>query len=191
MEATPYGIIYCLTCKVNGKVYIGQTTEFDIRMTAYKRLDCKAQILIYNALKKYGPENFLYETIDKGVSKEDLDQLECYHMALANSRNRNFGYNIRGGGSRGKFSEETKKKMSIFRKNNPYLIEHLKKVCLNNIGKPHTDEHKQNISKSMTGLKRTEHTKKKISHAKKGIKFSEEHKRKLSEAKKRIRDSKK
>lgn len=57
--------IYKLTSP-SGKCYIGQSTDMVQRILKYKRLQCKSQIKLYNAIQKYGFENFtievLYET---------------------------------------------------------------------------------------------------------------------------------
>lgn len=183
----PYGVIYCITCKVNGKVYIGQTVNFNLRMKEYKGLKCKTQPLIYNALKKHRVENFLYEIIDTGVSKEDLNELECYHMSLSDSRNKEYGYNTREGGSFGKHSEETKRKMSESAKGNT-----------RNIGYKHTEEAKKNMAKSQIGHKgwnkgvaRTEEFKKNISEKMKGRKASEEAKKNMVIAQRKRTDKRK
>ena len=54
----PYGKIYRLTNKINGKMYHGQTIEEDIndRWKHYKRLQCKRQPKLYAALKHMAPK---------------------------------------------------------------------------------------------------------------------------------------
>jgi len=108
-----YGIIYKIENIVNGKVYIGQTTK-----TAEKRFkehliySKKRKYPIHNAIKKHGVENFKTEVIDYGMSREDLDEKEKMYIRFYNSIVPN-GYNIQlGGTTAGKFSEETKKKIS-------------------------------------------------------------------------------
>ena len=57
--------IYKLTSP-SGKCYIGQSVDIVQRILQYKKLQCKSQIKLYNAIKKYGFKNFkieiLYET---------------------------------------------------------------------------------------------------------------------------------
>lgn len=188
MEANPYGVIYCLTCKVNGKVYIGQTINFNKRMIRYKNLHCKEQPKIYNALKKYGVENFNYEIIDIGLSKADLDQLECYHMTLADSRNTKFGYNCKEGGGNGKQSEESNKKNSESQKGKIRTKEHCEKLSKANKGQKRSEEAKKNMSiarKKMVRTPHTEETKLKISIANIGKKVSEDSRKKMSESQKK------
>lgn len=62
--------IYKITNQINGKVYIGKTTESDIRIRwhqhrkDYKKQQCKNRPL-YNAMNKYGIENFIMEEIEQ------------------------------------------------------------------------------------------------------------------------------
>jgi group I intron endonuclease len=182
-EVKPYGVIYCLTCKINGKVYIGQTTDFNDRMYRYQTLRCKRQPLIYRALKKHGVDNFNYEIIDTGSSSDSLTVLEAYHMRLSLSRDRAYGYNDREAGSKGKLSEETKQKLSEINKGKkPFL------------GRKHTEDAKKKLSDCnkgnsfFLGCKHTEETKKKISEKSKGNKSHLGHKH-SEEAKKKMSDS--
>lgn len=197
----PYGVIYCITCNINGKVYIGQTVNFQQRMYSYKNLHCKHQPQIYNALKKHGVENFSYEIIDEGVSYEDLNELERYYITLSKSRNREYGYNTREAGSKGKHSEETKKKNSKSHKGITHTKEARKKMVISRTGKKHseetkkkmsqsrkgrklTEEHKDNISKSHVGKKHTKEHRIKNSLAKKGKSLTSDHKTKISQSSK-------
>ena len=93
----------------NGKYYIGKTTDFDERMCSYRRCDCKRQIKLYNALRKYGWDSVQVTFIE--YPEELLDVNETTLIAAYNSVKE--GYNIRGGGQGGRHSEETKRKMSI------------------------------------------------------------------------------
>ena len=141
----PYGQIYRLTNKINSKSYIGQTTmKIDKRFSKYKNLDCKDQPKIYNALKKYGPENFLFEVIDTSSQNQKLlDDLEIMYIAKLDSIKN--GYNCEPGGfGRGKLiSNETKHKMSLSHsgKNNY------------NFGKKMSNEQKLKLSIAHTGKK--------------------------------------
>ena len=62
-------------------------------------------------MNKYGFENFEFEILWVCYSKEELDFMEIQLILLYDSKK--YGYNTQNGGnSVGKFSEETKKKMS-------------------------------------------------------------------------------
>lgn len=64
-----------------------------------------------NAIKKYGKENFAWETLIE-VESNELDYYEQKYILEYKSNQKEFGYNIREGGKTGKFNEETRKKMS-------------------------------------------------------------------------------
>lgn len=68
-------VIYKITNRIDGKIYIGQTTR-----SAMKRIcehKCKDS-LIGKAIKKFGLENFQIENIERCDSKEELNLREKY-----------------------------------------------------------------------------------------------------------------
>lgn len=115
------GIIYKYTSKTTGKVYIGQTVNETKRRSAHKHMQTDWHSHFYNAIAKYGYEDFDYEVIYEvmsdipGYVKQVLDMMEVYYIQKYNSTNPDFGYNIAagGGGTVGvPCSEEHKKKIS-------------------------------------------------------------------------------
>ena len=89
-------IIYKVTNKLNGKIYIGQTSRtLNIRMAEH--LANKRTSYFDRALQKYGIENFNVEIIDEVDTKKELDQLEQYYIQFFNSKVPN-GYNMTDGG---------------------------------------------------------------------------------------------
>ena len=110
-DSTHYGVIYCITNTVNGKRYIGQTTQkIEKRWAGHqKQADCAA---LNRAIRKYGAESFVVDVIADSESKEQLDELEREYIREYQTTNRAFGYNLMCGGSFGKHSPESKLKMS-------------------------------------------------------------------------------
>lgn len=115
------GIIYKYTSRTTGKVYIGQTVNETKRRSAHKHMKTDWQSHFYNAIAKYGYEDFDYEVIYEVISdipgyvKQVLDMMEVYYIQKYNSTNPKFGYNIAagGGGTVGvPCSEEHKRKIS-------------------------------------------------------------------------------
>lgn len=114
--------IYCITNKINNKVYIGKSVKSaHLRWNQHKKhAENGSTLYIHSAIRKHGIENFIFEIIDNAINKEELADLEKYHIYLAGSFDRNNGYNLTKGGEGGrnkyikgsKTSEETKKKMS-------------------------------------------------------------------------------
>jgi group I intron endonuclease len=106
-------IVYKAQNKINGKIYIGQT----IGSLARRIISHKAARagIFPSAIKKYGIQNFSFESIAWCDSKEHLDFLENFYINFLNSKIPN-GYNITEGGNGGmlgyKASEETKRKQS-------------------------------------------------------------------------------
>ena len=111
-----YGIIYKAMNIVNGKIYIGQTIQFLDKRTRdhiKNALNNKDNSHFHNAIRKYGKENFVWETIVECNSLEELNKVEIEMIkkydALEN------GYNLTEGGEGTigfRHTEETKKKMS-------------------------------------------------------------------------------
>lgn len=80
-------IIYKITCKINNKVYIGQTSEslktrFKRHM-GYQKDDNDTKF--YRAVRKYGVENFYIEKIDEATTQQELDDKELYWINKLNA----------------------------------------------------------------------------------------------------------
>lgn len=112
--------IYKITNKINGKLYIGQTTQNpSTRWSQHKHSlnngKCNNNHL-QRAWNKYGQTNFLFEVLDSCETLDELNELEKSYIQQYNSNNISVGYNIRiGGDSGGKLSNTTKKKISASR----------------------------------------------------------------------------
>ena len=102
-----YGIIYKITNKVNGKVYIGQTIQengFDDRYGGNLEKNTKNQHL-KSSIQKYGIDNFdicevleIIKIWDIAHNQKELDEKETYWIKYYDSTNPDNGYNIEGGG---------------------------------------------------------------------------------------------
>lgn len=118
-----YGVIYKITNKINGKVYIGQTTQprgFKDRYCAdgngikrvyryyeaSKRYGFNYNVHLFNAIKKYGFDNFeVNEVFDIAYNQKDLDLKEEQYIIKYKSYDINYGYNIELGGNNKNKSE--------------------------------------------------------------------------------------
>lgn len=153
--------IYVLTCKVNGKQYVGKGHKLpqEARLKlAGKRPKCR---LIHRAIQKYGAENFDLELIPyPNISKEALVAVERWKIKQYGSLAKN-GYNLKDGDERGLVSDETRQRMSES----------------SAMKRP---EVRQKISQSLTGRKLPEAHKEKL----RGRKHSPEWKQERSEASK-------
>jgi group I intron endonuclease len=110
-------IIYKITNKVNGKSYIGQTIQpLKRRWQQHCWPSNKGKkTVLYRAIKKYGKENFIIEEIYTSFSIEELNRAEDILIKTHNTM-LPIGYNIKPGGNRPGFSEETRKKQSEAKK---------------------------------------------------------------------------
>lgn len=93
--------IYKITNVINGKIYIGLTTE------GYKRrfnrhLECSRNANnnrhLMRAIRKYGSENFIIEVIETCTDYVILCEREKYWIKKLKSYERNIGYNMTMGG---------------------------------------------------------------------------------------------
>lgn len=98
------GKIYKITNKINGKIYVGQTTKslnerFQKHCWGTTQNDkYHLNMAIKKAIKKYGKENFAIELIEE-VEPDKLDEREVYWISFYNSYND--GYNCTKGGQNG------------------------------------------------------------------------------------------
>jgi group I intron endonuclease len=149
--------IYILKNKINSKIYIGQTwRSLSERWDSGHGYDDSPRL--NNAIRKYGNKNFYYEVITFCGTQEAADACEIYFIAKYNSTNREYGYNIREGGSRGKLSENTKQKISISLTGKKQSEETKMKRSLSMTGKksPKSAETREKISETLTGRKMPE-----------------------------------
>lgn len=117
----------------SGKIYIGQSINIEKRFKQYLRLDCKKQPKIYNSLKKYTPNNHIFEIIEI-CDLCVLNEKEIFWKIFFNSIEEGLNCELFDIGQ-GFRSQQTKDKIS--------------KSLL---GLKKTEEHKQNISISKLGI---------------------------------------
>ena len=94
------GYIYCITNILNQKKYIGKTTKtveqrFKEHCNDSKRKRCEKRPL-YNAMNKYGINNFIVETL-KECDNDKLEKYEQYYIKKFNTYGHT-GYNATKGG---------------------------------------------------------------------------------------------
>jgi group I intron endonuclease len=113
---TVYGVVYCVTNLVNGKMYVGQTTRtISARWNQHKNKLRKSCTALSNAIALYGANSFEIKEVCKASNKDELDFLEAKFIADLGTLSPN-GYNLRLGGSTyGKFSEEAKARLKAAR----------------------------------------------------------------------------
>ena len=152
--------VYVHINKINGKVYVGQTRYGNhpnkrwLNGSGYKNSPH-----FYNAIQKYGWDNFDHIVCLSNLSLKDANYFEETLIKKLNSTNPTKGYNSRTGGANSRLSKQTRQKIS--------------QSCK---GKNLSKETKDKISKALRGQnnpwfgkKLPEEVCQKISDARKGI----------------------
>lgn len=166
--------VYGIYNKINGKIYIGKTKNFKLRISTHIRIaksDSKiyGKFAIHNAIRKYGEDNFLYKILDTVKSEEIAFDREKQWIKLLTELNYIL-YNLTDGGEGIvglKFSEEHKRKLSeshmgqvAWNKGLELSESHRKILSLAHIGKtppnkgiPMSEEQKLKVAKNNGGSK--------------------------------------
>jgi len=133
--------LYIITNSVNGKMYVGQTTQVPlVRWKTHLRSPYLKSVKdripkLYNAMKKYGVENFKFSIIsDAAKNLEELNELEIFIISELETVTN--GYNVRRGG-----------------KNNFVTIDMLKTRSEAQMGHSVSDEVRQRLREVQLGHK--------------------------------------
>lgn len=101
-------VVYMHKNLINGKVYIGQTCNVSERWRCNGK-NYFNSIKFYNAIKKYGWNNFSHEVLYENLNQEAADIIEKELIEKYNSIDD--GYNLKEGGARGALSEDSLRKL--------------------------------------------------------------------------------
>jgi group I intron endonuclease len=164
------GLIYIATNKLDGKTYVGQTSQgFEKRLAVH--FCARKKSYFGNALRQRGIDGFDFEFVPCPL--DELNATECSLIATIGSKYPN-GYNLTDGGegTRGyKQSAEQLKKLSILRTGRKASPETRKKLSAHMKGRQHG-----------LGQKMTEENRRKLSERMRGTKMSEDNRQKLIKA---------
>ena len=176
----------------SGKRYYGITCQEKCEYRWNDGKGYRTQQYFYRAINKYGWDNFQHIVLFNNLTKDEACLLEQCYIALYDTTNPKYGYNINLGGEHGLHSDETKRKLSEnnakYWKGKTLTEEHKRKIGEASKGRKHTETTKRKIAEAnkgntySKGKHLSKETKKKMSEAKKGKHFTEEHKKKLSES---------
>lgn len=135
-------IIYCITNKVNGKQYVGQTVR--TLEERYKEHIRNKTSYLGTAIRKYGRENFTAEVIDSSLLIDDLNEKEIYWTKKLKTKIPH-GYNLVDGGDNTlgyNHTLEARMKMSMTKKSLGSMV-----GAKNHFyGKIHTKETREKMS---------------------------------------------
>lgn len=152
VPSMPYGYVYIVRNKKNGKCYVGQTTQpperrFDQHRRRLTTSHCKA---LSAAIRRHGADAFEFAVIAAAEDKSALDAAETAaisaHDLLAPR-----GYNIKTGGSFGKHSAQTKQRMSLAHKGKPKSSAQIEKFRLRMLGTSPSAETRAKIAAALRG----------------------------------------
>jgi group I intron endonuclease len=162
-----FGEVYLIRNKINGKLYVGQTTNsIQIRWKQHcSSARHRPLCLIDKAIAKHGESSFILETLDRTSDRSSLNERELDWImklgAMAPA-----GYNLRNtakGQSGWHLSATTKEKLSRALKGSKPSEETCAKMSQAKLGKKLGAEHRAKIAKSNRGIR---HCPRKISDEK-------------------------
>jgi len=176
------GVIYKITNRVNGKIYVGKTiSTVGRRWTQHKdyaKHKPEIDTYLYRAMRKHGIENFSVEVVDSALLDEVLCGKECEWITKLDSANRTVGYNGTLGGQSGllppgainkqigqKRSLEARARMSAAQRGKKVSAETRAKLSAAIKGRPVSEERAAAMRANPPGLgtRRTEEQKKRMS----------------------------
>lgn len=144
--------IYMIENIINGKKYIGSSKNVLQRIRQHKN-QLKANIHsnkhLQSSYNKYGIQSFLFTKIE---ACEDIINREKYYINLLNTLNPQFGYNKAStieNTSGYKWSKESRKRFSEFKKSQPYNSKCIESMRIANINRKYkTGKDNPNYGKS-------------------------------------------
>jgi group I intron endonuclease len=148
------GIIYKVTCTINGKIYIGQTIRSLQERQRQHLSDARGKskdFPFYRAIRKYGEAAFTWEQIDTAATTDELDQKEIHWIDRSHSLLTEQGYNCVPGGQNGHgIPQEIRDKISLSRSGQKLSLESIEKIKIANTGKTRSQEAKQHYVERWT-----------------------------------------
>lgn len=167
--------VYIHTNNTNGKMYVGQTcVKPEKRWNSGKGY--KDNTYFWNAIQKYGWDNFEHEIMASNLTKEEADNFERLLIQKLDLLNPNNGYNLQDGGSNGRPSEISKVNISNAAKKRNQNPEWRRRQSESHIGlqagenngmygKRHSDEAKKKQRTASLGKHPSEETRSKMSES--------------------------
>lgn len=142
------GFIYKYENTINHKVYIGQTTDLVSRKSGHKYKATFVKNKFYNAVRKYGWENFTFDVLEQIEADtldeltKRLDDLEIQYIEEYNSYSHGYNSTLGGHCYRGKIVSEAFRE---YCRNRVTSEETRKKQRLAHLGKKASEETKRKL----------------------------------------------
>ena len=151
--------VYLHRNRINGKVYVGLTCS-PVERRWQSGWGYSSQPLFWNAIQKYGWDNFDHEIVCTGLSKEAACLLETDLISKYKSNDRRFGYNRDNGGyAQGRVSEHTKILLREKNVGKTMSAESRRKMSEARRNKPLTEAQKQQLDSLHVGRPMPDHVK--------------------------------
>lgn len=169
--------IYKFTNKTNGKVYIGETRDFRVRMQKYKCSHNRGKVihLITRAMLKYGIDGFHYQVLERfpeGTPKHVLLDREEFWIRIYDATNKKIGYNISKRGRERKgfiMSDEARKKISLAGIGRKHSPDTCRRMGISRSGDNHWTRNLGDKTHPLIGTNISEERKKKLRDERSGI----------------------
>ncbi len=147
------GIIYLLTCRTSGKIYVGQTTK-PTAIHRWRGHVVHANLRLstchlHRAIRKYGAEAFDVSEIACASSAAALNELETYFIKSLRSYEPAIGYNMTFGGDAATPTEDVRRKLSDKLRGRKLSPEQCRQMSIRNKGKVLSGEHKASIARGL------------------------------------------
>lgn len=91
--------VYCWINRVNGKRYVGMTKQTMNKRAGSHMHGYEKTPYFWNAIQKYGEENFECRILAAGLTLQEAEQKERNYIRRYRTRNPQYGYNIEKGGT--------------------------------------------------------------------------------------------
>jgi group I intron endonuclease len=148
-------------------VYIGLTCQ-NVERRWRHGLGYKGSSYFYNAIQKYGWDNFIHEIVKDNLTKEEALKLEAELIQKYKAQNEDYGYNLESGGSAPTHSDVTKKILSAKLKGRTFTEEwktNMRKAFETRPGREWAEESKEKLRQSKLGHKVSDETRNKLRQA--------------------------
>lgn len=135
--------VYAHINKINKLMYVGITCQQPSKRWL-NGLGYKSNPYFWNAICKYGWDNFYHIILLSNLTGELANKIEYELIKIYNTTNREFGYNLMNGGNSNRHTDYTKEKISknhhdVNGENNPFY------------GKHHSEETIMKIKETLKG----------------------------------------
>ncbi len=189
-----FGIIYKVTNKLNGKIYIGQSRKTLAKRKSEHMRESNGRGKTYfnKAIRKYGIDGFTWQVICICPNIDSLNEQEEYYIAFYDSMNT--GYNLTSGGKNCIMSDESKEKIRQAKLGHPVSKETRQKIRIAASNISEDTRNKMRIAKQGKnhpnyGNHLSKETKKKIGDAHRGEKNHNYGKTATEETKEKMREA--